>query len=87
MNPDEINARRERRRRFLLRLYQLSEEGVEVYADGYEIAEELGLSREEAERIARYHEDHDFVKKIGSSGLALRISARGIDHVESTLAP
>ncbi len=84
---DEIRARRENRQRFLYRLYQLSEEDIEVYAEGYEIAAELGLSREEAERIARYHEDHGFVKKIGGSGLSLRITARGIDHIESTLAP
>ncbi len=87
MDPDHIRARRRNRERFLLRLYEASEEGGEVYVDGYEIAEELELSREEAERIARYHEDHGFVKKIRGSGLSLRITARGIDHIESTLAP
>ncbi len=87
VNPDHIRTRRESRRRFLLRLYEASEEGGEVYVDGYEIAEELGLSRDEAERIARYHEDHGFVKKIGGSGLSLRITASGIDHLETTLPP
>ncbi|HEV2146217.1 MAG TPA: hypothetical protein VGR37_02240 [Longimicrobiaceae bacterium] len=82
-DPEVVRRRREDRRRFLERLYRSSEEDGVVYEDGYEIAEELGLSRTDAERIARYHEDHGYVKGMGGTGLTLRITARGIDFVES----
>ena len=78
-----IRRRRENRRRFLQRLYQHSEEGASEYVDGYEVADELGLSRPDLERIVRYHEDHGYVTKTTGAGLTLRITARGIDFVET----
>jgi CTP-dependent riboflavin kinase len=83
-DPDAVRRRREDRRRFLERLYRSSEEEGVVYEDGYEVAEELGLSRTDAERIARYHEDHGHVKGMGGAGLTLRITAAGIDFIESS---
>ena len=85
MSPDaDVFARRRaERRRFLERLYRSSEEAGIVYEDGYAVAEELGLSRVDAERIARYHEDHGYVRNMGGSSLTLRITAHGIDFVES----
>lgn len=83
IDAELVRRRREDRRRFLERLYRSSEEAGIVYEDGYDVAEELGLSRVDAERIARYHEDHGHVRNMGGSGLTLRITARGIDFVES----
>lgn len=80
---DEVGRRRELRRRFLEALYQRSEEGESEYQDGYELGAELGMTRQEAERVVRYHEDHGFVRKTGSHGLTVRITAHGIDHVET----
>jgi CTP-dependent riboflavin kinase len=80
---DDIQRRRANRRRFLELLYEASEAGESEYLDGYEIAAELGLSRQEAERIVRYHEDHGWVRKTGAHGLTVRITAPGIDHIES----
>ena len=80
---DAVRARRENRRRFLEHLYRCSEEEDTEYRDGYEVAEELGIGRQDAERIVRYLEDHGFVTKTGRTGLVLRITAAGIDHVES----
>ncbi|HEX8904551.1 MAG TPA: hypothetical protein VF771_06900 [Longimicrobiaceae bacterium] len=80
---DEVRRRRELRRRFLETLYEQSERGESEYLDGYEMAAGLGLSRQDAERIVRYHEDHGFVRKSGSHGLTVRITAQGIDHVEA----
>lgn len=80
---DEMRRRRELRRRFLELLYEHSEAGESEYQDGYEIAAEIGLSRQDAERVVRYHEDHGFVRKTGSHGLTVRITAQGIDHVET----
>jgi len=84
---DLVRERRANRHRFLERLYRSSEEEGVVYEDGYAIAEELGLSRQDAERIARYHEDHGHLKNMGGPGLTLRITAQGIDHIESGRAP
>ena len=79
---DEIRGRRENRRRFLEHLYRSSEEESTEYQDGYDVAEALGIGRQDAERIVRYLEDHGFVTKTGRTGLVLRITAQGIDHVE-----
>ena len=78
---DEIRLRREKRRRFLEHLYRCSEEQSTEYQDGYDVAGELGMTRQDAERIVRYLEDHGFVVKTGT-GMVVRITARGIDHVE-----
>jgi CTP-dependent riboflavin kinase len=83
MSGDEVRRRREVRRRFLEILYRHSEEGESEYQDGYELAAELGISRQDAERVVRYHEDHGYVRKTGSPGLTVRITAAGIDHVEA----
>ena len=79
----EVQRRRELRRRFLETLNGLSEDGASDYLDGHVLAAELGVSRQDAERIVRYHEDHGFVRKSGSHGLTVRITAHGIDHVEA----
>ena len=47
------------------------------------MADELGISRQDAERIVRSLEDHGFVSTTGRTGLVLRITAQGIDHVEA----
>lgn len=82
--PDPaVHRRRESRRRFLERLYRSSEEEGAVYEDGYEVAAELGLSRQDAERIARYWEDLGYVRNTSGGGLSLRITAQGIDYLET----
>ena len=81
---DRVRQRRESRRRFLELLYDASEAGDSEYLDAYDLAAELGLGRQDAERIVRYHEDHGFVVSTGRHGLTVRITARGIDHVEGT---
>lgn len=83
MTDEEVRRRREARRRFLELLYDHSERGESEYQDGYEIAAELGISRHDAERVVRYHEDHGFIRKSGSHGLTVRITAQGIDHMET----
>jgi Mn-dependent DtxR family transcriptional regulator len=80
---EEIRRRRENRRRYLEHLYRCSEEQSTEYQDGYEVADELGIGRQDADRIVRYLEDHGFVTKTGRTGLVLRITAQGIDHVEA----
>ena len=81
---DEIRARRENRRRFLEHLYRCSEEQSTEYQDAYEVADELEIGRQDADRIVRYLEDKGFVTKTVRTGLVLRSTAHGIDHVEAT---
>jgi CTP-dependent riboflavin kinase len=83
MDHDAIRTRRENRGRFLQRLYEVSEHEASEYLDGYDIAAELGLSRQDAERIVRYFEDHGYVRKVNNSGLTVRITAQGIDFLET----
>ncbi len=83
---DPVAGRRANRRRFLEHLYRCSEEDLSEYQDGYEVAHLLGLGRPDAERIVRYLEDHGFVAKSGT-GMVVRITARGIDHVEAGPSP
>lgn len=61
------------------------EGSTEVYAEGYDVCAELGLSRQDAERIVRYHEDHSFITNTSGVGLSIRITARGIDAIEAEL--
>jgi CTP-dependent riboflavin kinase len=82
-SSDDVRRRRALRRRFLELLYESSEAGESEYRDGYELGAELGLSRQDAERVVRYHEDHGFVRKSGTHGLTVRITAQGIDHLET----
>jgi hypothetical protein len=78
-----VRRRREDRVRFLHALYTRSDADVGAYEDGREIADQLGIPVPEAERIVRYHEERGFIQHLGGGGLTLRITARGIDHVES----
>ena len=80
---DRLAERRANRARFLAYLYRCSEEELSEYQDGYEVAASLGLDRADAERIVRYLEDHGHVVKSGT-GMVVRITARGIDHVEGS---
>jgi CTP-dependent riboflavin kinase len=83
VDADAVRRRRENRRRFLEVLYRYSEEESTEYVDGYDVGEQLGIPRQDAERIVRYLEDQGFVLKTGRTGLVLRITARGIDAVET----
>jgi hypothetical protein len=79
---DDVRRKREARAAFLRRLYVASEEEASEYLDAFEVAGEMGLSRQDAERFTRYFEDQGFVRKAPGPGLTLRITAQGIDHVE-----
>lgn len=84
-DPERIRARRAQRWSFLVRLYEAAEDEGAPYVDGFELAADLGLDRAAAERIARYLEDHGYVKNTSGNDLVLRITARGIDYVERRL--
>jgi hypothetical protein len=83
--PDALlRQRRLDRHRFLAALYARSDADVGAYEDGRDLADGLGIPLPEAERIVRYLEERGFVQHLGGGGLTLRITAAGIDHVESS---
>lgn len=82
MTDPGIGARRAARLRFLRRLYEMAEADVGAFCDGAEIADELGIPIREAGRIVRYYEERGYLRPAGT-GLTIRITADGIDFVES----
>jgi hypothetical protein len=75
--------RRFRRAEFLRRLYSRVDASVSVFVNGFEIGEELGMDRSETGKLFDYLEEKGFVKIDDHRGGMLRITALGIDEVES----
>jgi DNA-binding MarR family transcriptional regulator len=82
---DTVRRRRQDRLRFLHRLYEIGDADVGAFQEGREIADALGIPIDEAERIVRYHEDRGYLRRSGG-GLTIRITAEGVDYVESLFA-
>ncbi|HSJ12893.1 MAG TPA: hypothetical protein VK939_00675 [Longimicrobiales bacterium] len=83
---DRIRERRERRAEFLRRLYLKVDGSVSEFVVGHEIGLELGADAAESRRIFEYFEEKGFVKVDDHREGILRITAAGIDEVESQLA-
>jgi predicted ArsR family transcriptional regulator len=83
---ERIRERRERRAEFLRRLYVRVDGSVSEFIAADEIAQELGLDGAEARRVFEYFEEKGFVKVDDHREGILRITAAGIDEVESRLA-
>jgi CTP-dependent riboflavin kinase len=80
-----VRKRRQDRLRFLHRLYEIGDADVGAFQDGREIADSLNVPLDEAERIVRYLEDHGYLFRSGG-GLTVRITAEGVDYLESMVA-
>jgi hypothetical protein len=84
LKPDGKVAERRRNRLRLLRLvYDRTSADVASFLDGHEVADELGMPHDEVGGMIRYFEELGFLKHIGGGGLMIRITAAGIDQVES----
>jgi len=79
----DFGARRERRMRLLRALYGRTDADVRLYEDAHEIAVELGIDHDEVPRIIAYLEERGYVVATGATGATIRITADGIDRVES----
>ena len=82
MHP-EMARRRQNRTAFLVRLYELVDASVSTFVSAHDIAQPLGISAEEVARIIEYLEEKRLIYiddyKLGM----IRITAEGIDHVET----
>jgi CRP-like cAMP-binding protein len=83
MNQPEIARRRQNRADLLVRLYEIVDASVTTFVNGLEIAEALGIDREEATRIIEYLQEKQFIHIDDHKLGIIRITALGIDHVET----
>jgi predicted transcriptional regulator len=84
MDQDAIRVRQERRQAFMQRLYQMVDGNVSEFVQGFDVAAELGTDAEEARRILAYLEEKGLIKVDDHRNGVIRITAAGVDAVEST---
>jgi hypothetical protein len=79
----QIRERRERRSQFLERLYHQVDGSVSEFVCAFDIGAALGLAPAECRRVFEYFEETGFVKVDDHREGIVRITASGIDEVES----
>jgi len=82
LNP-EIAERRQNRTAFLVRLYEMVDASVSTFVSGPEIASSVGVTAEEGMRIVEYLEEKQYIHIDDHKLGIIRITALGIDHVET----
>ena len=80
---DPIRERRERRARFLTSLYRAVDGSVSEFVCAFDLVEQMDAA--EARRVFEYFEEKGFVKVDDHREGIVRITAAGIDEVETTL--
>jgi hypothetical protein len=82
-HENKLADRRRNRARLLRLVYDRTDADVASFLDGRELADELGIGHAEVGSMVRYFEELGCLKHIGGGGLMVRITAEGIDQVES----
>jgi NADH/NAD ratio-sensing transcriptional regulator Rex len=82
---EQIRARRERRMELLRRLYHRVDGSVSEFVSAPEIGHELGVDAAETRRILEYWEEKGLLKVDDHRDGIVRITAAGIDEVETHL--
>jgi predicted ArsR family transcriptional regulator len=80
-NP--MQRRREQRREFLKRLYARVDGSISEFVSAHELGAELGIDQDESRRIFEYLEEKGFVKVDDHRAGIVRMTAAGVDEVES----
>lgn len=83
MDREKIRQRRERRQQFLRSLYEEIDGSVNDFVDGLELGQRLGADADEARRIISYLEEKGLVKVDDHKTGIIRITAAGVDAVET----
>lgn len=83
MDKERIKARRERRQQFMRALYEEIDGSVNEFVDGLDIATRLGADPEEGRRIIAYLEEKGLLKVDDHKSGIIRITADGVDAVET----
>jgi Mn-dependent DtxR family transcriptional regulator len=79
-----MRRRREHRRQFLHRLYELVDGSVSEFVAASAIAEYLGIDDAETRRIFEYLEEKQLVLVDDHQTGIIRITAAGVDEVEAS---
>lgn len=82
MHPD-IGNRRQKRTAFLERLYEIVDASVSTFVSGFEVGESIGVDHEETHKIIEYLEEKGLIHIDDHKTGTIRITAAGIDHVET----
>lgn len=80
---ESIQQRRERRREFLKQLYMRVDGSVSEFVNAYELGVELGIEEAEARKIFEYLEEKQLVMVDDHRAGTVRLTAAGVDEVES----
>jgi hypothetical protein len=80
---DPISRRRQLRRDFLEQLYTRVDGSVSEFVSGLEIGAALGADDAETLRVIAYLEEKQLVKVDDHRAGIIRITAHGVDEVES----
>jgi hypothetical protein len=80
---DSIQIRRAQRREFLKQLYLRVDGSVSEFVAAYDLAAGLGIDEPEARKILEYFEEKAFVMVDDYRAGIVRITAAGVDAVES----
>jgi len=83
MSDSTIQQRRERRRAFLRRLYEAVDGSVSEFVHAYELGADLGIEEAEVRMIFEYLEEKQFVMVDDHRAGVVRLTALGVDEVES----
>ena len=84
LDAEQIRQRRKRREDFMHRLYDAVDGNVSEFVSGFDIASELEADAEEARRIIAYLEEKQWIKVDDHRNGVIRITAAGVDAVETT---
>ncbi len=68
----------------MTRLYQAVDGNVSEFVQGFDIAAELAADAEEARRMIAYLEEKGWIKVDDHRQAVIRITAAGVDAVETT---
>jgi Mn-dependent DtxR family transcriptional regulator len=81
---EAMRRRRDQRREFLRRLYELVDGSVSQFVPASAVAEHLGIDDAETRRIFEYLEEKQLVMVDDHRSGIIRITASGVDEVEAS---
>lgn len=82
MNED-LRRRRQKRTEFLHKLYENVDASVSTFVSAFEIGDAVGVSREETTKVIEYLQEKQLLHIDDHKQGIIRITAVGIDHVET----
>jgi hypothetical protein len=80
---DSTARRRQQRIDFLARLYERVDASVSEFVAAFDLGDEMGLPREETRKILEYLAEKGWVRVDDFREGTIRLTADGIDRVES----